>query len=222
MKKFTHSACLLSFYLVMAPAIVSPQTNSTNLLNADTRAADSLYFAGQWKLAIPAYESILAKNPGSSLCLNRLGFSYQNTSQFEKALKSYRNSLSHHPPSQLKMVVQSRIARVYALLGDKAQAFLWLDSSVSNGYSNLLELDSLDDYNSLRQDSQFKNLVCCRLQNRLSMYVRSKFEAVRFLVGRMECLSEWQCKYHSRQKQGCDRFGRLYDPGKLDFISRIS
>ncbi len=143
---------------MMAPAIVSAQSSTLNQLKPDTRAADSLYFAAQWKLAIPVYELILEKNPGNSLCLNRLGFSYQNTSQFQKALNSYSNSLLYQPAPQLKMVVQSRMARVYALLGDRARAFMWLDSAVHNGYGNLRELDSLDDYSSLRQQSQFKNL----------------------------------------------------------------
>ena len=136
--------------------ISNSQTNFSNLQNSETRIADSLYLQGEWKAAIPAYEVALKKNSSNSLAWNRLGYSYQNTGEYSKALGSYQHSLASQPFPQLKTVVQSRISRTYSLMQKKSDALIWLDSATHNGYANLREMDTLQDYNAIRNEDDFK------------------------------------------------------------------
>ncbi|PWU04238.1 MAG: hypothetical protein C5B52_01805, partial [Bacteroidetes bacterium] len=132
------------------------QTNIANLQNADTQLADSFYSLGQWKAAIPAYEVALKKDVSNSLAWNRLGYSYHNTGEYAKAISAYQKSLGNQPFPQLKTVVQSRMSRSYALMQKKNESLIWLDSATKNGYANLKEMDSLRDYDFIRNESDFK------------------------------------------------------------------
>ncbi|HSZ85475.1 MAG TPA: hypothetical protein VK787_05560, partial [Puia sp.] len=54
--------------------------------------------------------------------------------------------------------IYSRMARIYAIQKNRQEAFIDLDSAVSASYINLRELDSLSDFNSIRDDRHFKEI----------------------------------------------------------------
>jgi hypothetical protein len=111
-----------------------------------------------WKNAKAAYETGLKENDANALAWNRLGFSNYNLQLFKVALSNYEKSLSLNPPKTLKGIVYSRIAKINAINNDKQKAFSALDSAISYGYLNYKELDTLSDFNSLREENRFKEI----------------------------------------------------------------
>jgi tetratricopeptide (TPR) repeat protein len=121
--------------------------------------ADSLFTIREWSAAIPVYEVVLKNEPNNSLAWNRLGFSYHNLSKYDKALENYSKSLSYKPNPGLETTVQSRMARIYAVKKDQDKSFESLNRALQLGYANLNELDTQEEFNNIRNDARFVDVV---------------------------------------------------------------
>ena len=143
---------VLVLSLVVSCIVVSGQNRNANL-----GMADSLFLAQRWSEAITAYEKALKKEQGSALAWNRLGFSYHNLSNYDKALENYQKSIGIKPTPALETVVQTRMARAYAMKHEADKAFASLDRALVLGYSNFSELDEHKELDNLRQDARFKD-----------------------------------------------------------------
>jgi hypothetical protein len=132
---------------------------SKHKLAPSIKQADSLFTARDWNAAIPMYEAVLKGMPDNSLAWNRLGFSYHNISNLDKALACYLKSLEYKPAQALESIVQSRLARVYSLKNENDKAFQSLDRAIQLGYSNINELESHNDFNNIRTDARFANVI---------------------------------------------------------------
>lgn len=137
---------------------VSSQTSVSAQLNkASIPYADSLFLSQNWKGAIPVYEKVLKTEPANSLAWNRLGFSYHNLTNYDKALENYVKALNYKPSPALETIIQSRLARVYAVKHDPDKAFASLDKAITLGYNNLTELETQNEFENLRKDQRFKD-----------------------------------------------------------------
>ncbi len=121
--------------------------------------ADSLFLIREWSAAIPVYEAVLKSEPNNSLAWNKLGFSYHNLSNPDKALSNYLKSLAYKPNPSLETIVQSRLARVYSLKNEKDKAFQSFERALQLGYSNLSELDTQKEFDNVRTDVRFDDVV---------------------------------------------------------------
>ncbi len=122
--------------------------------------ADSLYAKLDWSAAATAYENAFAKGAiQNALSVNRLGFSYLNIGKNGLAIKNFQLSLTKNPLPAGAPIIRSRLARAYAANNDNGKALLQLDSAISLGYSNVAELDTLKEFDGIRNDAVFKNLV---------------------------------------------------------------
>jgi hypothetical protein len=124
----------------------------------DTKKADSLFAARDWKNAKANYEAILKDTTNNALAWNRLGFSNYNLKIYDEALKNYEKSLLQKLPAGLKPIVYSRMAKIYSIKNEKQKAYIALDSAANNGYSFLKELDTLTDFQSIRNEERFKKI----------------------------------------------------------------
>jgi tetratricopeptide (TPR) repeat protein len=120
--------------------------------------ADSLFAVRDWSSASHLYESALTDTTNNSLAWNRFGFANYNLGKYDDALRNYEKSLSQHPAPFLRSLVFSRIAKVQAIKNNRQAALLALDSAISLGYNNVGEMDTLADFNSLRNETYFKHL----------------------------------------------------------------
>jgi len=120
--------------------------------------ADSLFMNKEWASARKLYEYVLKDTSYNCVEWNRLGFSNYNLKIYDDALKDYEKSLSQNPPPPLKALVYSRIAKIHAIKNEKQKALIELDSAAVAGYRNINELDTLIDFNNLRQEKKFNEI----------------------------------------------------------------
>ena len=146
------------FFALLFSVTVSAQKGKTKS-KPTIQQADSLFLAREWNAAIPIYEAVLKSEPNNSLAWNRLGFSYHSLSNFDKALTNYAKSLEYKPTSAIETTVQSRMARVYSVKKENDRAFQSLDRALQLGYANLSELDTQKEFDNIRTDSRFPEVV---------------------------------------------------------------
>ncbi|KAA9040751.1 tetratricopeptide repeat protein [Ginsengibacter hankyongi] len=122
--------------------------------------ADTFYAKQDWRAAAKAYENAFANGETqTALTCNKLGFSYFNLGQYGLAIKNLELSLTKNPlPSGLS-IIHSRLARAYAANSEKDKALEQLDSAIAHGYSNVPEIETSKEYDKIRNDTTFKNLV---------------------------------------------------------------
>ncbi len=120
---------------------------------------DSLFNAKDWKGAIAVYEPLLKSAPANALEWNRLGFSYYSVGKLDQAKQAFQTSLDNSPSPGLDNLVYARMAKVCALQNEIAKAFDYLTTAVEKGYANVSDLESHDDYKSMRSDARFKTIL---------------------------------------------------------------
>ncbi len=124
--------------------------------NSVTKTADSLFLQADWKNAKIAYEKVLQESTINPVAWNKLGFSNYQVRQLDAAILNFDKSLSQNPPAALKPFIFSRLAKIYCLKNMNLKAYTYLDSAVYNGYTNYKELDTLSDFNFIRNEERFR------------------------------------------------------------------
>lgn len=133
--------------------------SSVSYAQTAIKVADSLYALSDWKKAIPAYESALKTSPENSLAWNRLGYSYHNLKNYEKAIASYTKALENKPAPMLEATVHARLARIYSVKNEREKAIEYLNKAIERGYLNLQEMQTSQDFESVRTDKRFADAV---------------------------------------------------------------
>lgn len=123
--------------------------------NVTLAYADSLFLAQNWKEAATSYELVVKNGNVIPLTWNRLGFSYHNLANYNKALDNYERALAAKPAPALEIVIQTRMVRVYAMMKNTDQAFVHLDKAITLGYGNLTELETHQELENLRSNPKY-------------------------------------------------------------------
>jgi tetratricopeptide (TPR) repeat protein len=91
--------------LFIYPSIKCLAQNAGSLAPVVVPLADSLYFNGWYKEAIPYYEKFLKdSNPIKPLAHYRLAYAYHQNGNIDMALHSYQNCLSKNPNANLARI----------------------------------------------------------------------------------------------------------------------
>lgn len=136
--------------------ILSVLTAFAQKKNVTVAYADSLFLAQSWKDAAAAYELVVKNGTVIPLTWNRLGFSYHNLTNYNKALENYEKALAAKPTVPLETIIQSRMVRVYSVLNNNDQAFAHFDRAITLGYNNLSELETHKELMNLRNDKRYQ------------------------------------------------------------------
>ncbi|HLY70931.1 MAG TPA: tetratricopeptide repeat protein [Puia sp.] len=153
-----HKYLLTIFLSVLSSFTSDAQGTSQSIPKAGLEKADSLFYARDWSGAKRVYEMVLKDSSRNALEWNRLGFCDLNLKLYVAAMSCFKKSLLQDPPPPLRAVVYSRMARIYALQKNNETALANLDSAVAASYINLHELDSLSDFDTLRNEKHFKEI----------------------------------------------------------------
>jgi tetratricopeptide (TPR) repeat protein len=141
------SLILLSVFIVM------DFTKAQTIL----QLADSFYYQSNWKPAAEKYALYLRDTSTNAMAWNRFGFSNYNIGLYDEASKDYERSLANKPSPQLKFIVESRLAKLYAKTNRQDASVSWLNKAIGDGYTNINELDSSADFSMVRNTQAFKD-----------------------------------------------------------------
>lgn len=145
---------LFIIFFVHGVTVVYAQSS----LSISLRVADSLFGQRKWQQARTIYQEKLSDTSTNSIEWNRLGYCCFRLKDNVNAKKYFSKSLRTNPSPFLKSLVLSRMAMIYAGENNTSKALEELDSAVSAGYNNVSEMDSLKDFNILRDITKFKEL----------------------------------------------------------------
>ena len=111
---------------------------------------------GQLADAVAALQSALAisDNNDRPRVLSELGYAHAVAGRKDEALKVI-GQLKEKPNASLPV----HVARIYAALGDKEQAFAWLERGADERFAFLYEIKFLPQFDSLRPDPRFAELL---------------------------------------------------------------
>jgi DNA-binding winged helix-turn-helix (wHTH) protein/TolB-like protein/Tfp pilus assembly protein PilF len=116
------------------------------------RLAEVYEARGQYALAIPEFEKAVKLSGGDPYYEGSMGHAYAASGRSSQAHGILQELLSR---AQRQYVPSYAIALIYAGLGDKDQAFHWLQSAVEDKSTSMVFLESDPEMASLRSDSRF-------------------------------------------------------------------
>lgn len=117
--------------------------------------ANKHYQAKEWEPAAKAFAALVKAEPQNGRAWYRLGISYQNLKQYERAIPAYRTaeSIGHNP------AVMFHLASAFALTGKADSAFAWLGRAADAGYNQPDAVIANEDLASIRGDARFAAIV---------------------------------------------------------------
>lgn len=117
-------------------------------------SASELYAAQEWAKAAEAFESLVKADPKNGRAWYRLGASYANLKQYEKAVAAYRKGvdIGGNP------IVMYNLACAFALGGAPDSALAWLGHAVDAGYRQPDAMEADPDLASIRSDDRYRAL----------------------------------------------------------------
>jgi tetratricopeptide (TPR) repeat protein len=112
--------------------------------------------AGMFAKAIGEFEKAVGSSERQPICLAGLGHAYAISGKPDEALETIQelNRLSTE-----HFVTPRGVAEIYVGLGDKEQAFAWLDRAFEQRSGWLLHVKENPRYDSLRTDPRYTDLV---------------------------------------------------------------
>ncbi|MFL6843513.1 MAG: TPR end-of-group domain-containing protein [Allosphingosinicella sp.] len=157
-----HFGCWAALALAIAqvPASAAGIPNGTAFVTLVDQA-EAKSAARDWQAAAELWEKVVAANPVEGRFWSRLGNARLAGKDYRGAIPALEKAVelgSGFPENNAY-----NIACAYALLGDKDQAFDWLNRSLAARYLDLQSLAADPDLASLRGDPRFAKLVPVRL-----------------------------------------------------------
>jgi TolB-like protein/DNA-binding winged helix-turn-helix (wHTH) protein/Tfp pilus assembly protein PilF len=88
-----------------------------------------------------------------------IALTYAEAGKRELAIRQLDKVKKEFKPPQSPRGLPTAIAAVYSVLGEKDEAFKWLDRSYKARAANLLQIKSFPEFDSLRSDPRFEELL---------------------------------------------------------------
>lgn len=123
----------------------SPEMKKGNILLKDKKYIE----------AIMIFKEELKNNPKNSMAWYYIGTAEYSLKNYEEAIKAYKMSMEGLKGS----VVCYNLAGVYALSGDKENAYKWLEIAASKGFGQNKTLEKDTDFVSINHEERFKKLL---------------------------------------------------------------
>jgi len=107
--------------------------------------------------AIAEMKTAVELGENSKTLLAELGALYAKSGQKDEAMKILAHLKERENAGEYAPAIN--IAKVYAVLGDKEQAFFWLTRAVDERENRAVSINRSDSYDSLRDDPRFAELL---------------------------------------------------------------
>jgi tetratricopeptide (TPR) repeat protein len=142
--------------------------------------ADSFYHAQDWDNAVKAYRFLTGVDISDTQAWFRLGLALHNLKKYEDAIEAYRHA---DRPGSGQQFTRYNIACSYSLLGDRENAFNWLDKSIEAGISDVNMLNNDPDLETLRGDPRFPDILLRADRNARPCQYDEEYSQLDFWVG---------------------------------------
>lgn len=142
--------------IVLTAAVLGfsrPGWGQIDIANQATAKTD----AKQWLEAEALWEQATKANPTQADYWFQLGFCRVQLRKYREAIPNFQHADALGVTYRWAMPY--RIARCYALAGDKEQAIAWLTRAIDRGYRFLSFIVQNDDFKGLRNDARFRKLT---------------------------------------------------------------
>lgn len=180
---------------LLLPALLYVQQIQTHSPSPETLSPAAFYRLRQRTLAndgsltsqeaADSYKRLLATNPADGqLWLDLGGYQY-DLKQYAEAAASYERSIELGHGN--KAVTEWLIAQCFSQLGEKNQAFKWLDRALSDGFYERPILAADDQLAGLRGDARFKKIAGLPPKEEGSREKRWRYD-IDFLIGEIKRL----------------------------------
>ena len=113
----------------------------------------SLNSAKKWTEGELVYARLVERVPDSPMAWLRLGRMRQHQSKFEGAIAPFKKAAELS--KVWRGVAAYRLSQVYAVLGEKEQAFEWLRHAAEAGLRDTQDMASTPSFKTLRDDPRF-------------------------------------------------------------------
>jgi len=142
------TVCLFVLLLCFTPMFAQqPSAEMTN--------ANKLLKENKYSEAIVAYKEVLQKEADNSMAWFYIGSAEYSLNNYYEAINAYLKASE----GLTGPVVCYNLAGVYALAGDKENAYNWLDKSVEKGFSQYQTLANDPDFESIKNEERFKKIL---------------------------------------------------------------
>ncbi len=141
---------------------VRAQGNATDIARARAMVitADSLYGDREWAAAASRYEQIVKLNPRDSKSWENLAASYYFLGDYDRAASAYEQVVALSTSgSRGRAITLYNLACSRALAGRKERAIETLEQAVTSGYENGSHVLGDSDFESLRDDPRFQQIL---------------------------------------------------------------
>ncbi|MCU1267268.1 MAG: tetratricopeptide repeat protein [Acidobacteria bacterium] len=141
-----HIYSLLLVILLAAISLEAQQQSSGAMDEANT-----LFQAQKWVESAKAFEAITRAEPANPRAFYRLGSSLYALGQFEEAVKPFQKAIeiAHNPQPMYDL------ARTYARLHQKDEAFEWIDRALTANLPNPRRIANDPELVDLHEDPRF-------------------------------------------------------------------
>ena len=127
-----------------------------NFILAHHRLGMAYEQQGKYEEAIGEFKQVINLTSGKPLGIAALSHAYAMSGQRAEAQKLLAELQEQ---SKLRFVSPASVAVIFAALGDKDQAFAWLEKAVKTHDGILVRLKVDSRYDSLRSDPRFADLA---------------------------------------------------------------
>lgn len=158
---FIGLAILLG-WSIAGPSSVLAQENASDIARARAMvvAADSLNDDREWAAAALQYERIVKLNPRDSRSLENLALAIYFLGDYDRAASVQQQVLALSTPgSRRTAITLYNLAAFRALAGHKESAIETLERAEASGYENGSHILGDSDFESLRDDSRFQDIL---------------------------------------------------------------
>ena len=158
----TFPLVLVTTFIALCGGIAAQPTKTAQDSNAASflalvRAAEAKSNAQQWQDAVSLWEKIVEQNPVQVSYWRALANAAYQAKDYRKAISAFEKVVELR--GGFPSAAAYNIARCYALLGDKEQAWRWLQKAFAMGFRNLESAQTDPDLALLRDDPRYRQLV---------------------------------------------------------------
>ena len=150
--------------LFVMTLLIGGAFGSANAQDGDTQAyVETLQLAmakseaQEWKAATAAWQRVVEANPVNGRFWNSFGDAAYGNKEYRRAILAYEKALELGAGFPANAAYN--IACCYALLGEKEQAFKWLQKAFDMGFRNLAHSQTDSDLQILHDDPRFNKIV---------------------------------------------------------------